>query len=289
MVLWPRELRTTARSWRTSNSVSEDVGLPPAMEGSGSIGFDRAVEYYDRTRGLSASTMAEVVRVLKSELVGRGRCLEIGVGTGRMALPLHQDGIDMAGVDLSEKMLGSLVGRAGGRAPFPLARADAVALPFADRTFGAAMVCHVLHLIPPWPSALRELVRVVRRGGVILIDAGAPREDWWKELQERFCREAGIERREPGLNDVAELERVMSELGLSWRTLPVISHHSTRTMEERISWLEEGLFSFTWPLDEATRRRAAAGVRGWAAERFGPLEEPRTFETRIVWRAFDLS
>jgi ubiquinone/menaquinone biosynthesis C-methylase UbiE len=259
------------------------------MEASGSVGFDRAVEYYDRTRGLSGSTMAEVVRLLKGELLGRGRCLEIGVGTGRMALPLHQDGVDMAGVDLSEKMLRSLVGRAGGRAPFPLARADAVALPFADRTFGAAMVCHVLHLIPPWPSALRELVRVVRPGGVILIDAGAPRESWWKELQERFCREAGIERREPGLNDVAELERVMSEMGLSWRTLPPISHRSTRTMEERISWLEEGLFSFTWPLDEATRRSAGAGVRGWAAERFGPLEQPRTFETQVVWRAFELS
>ena len=49
----------------------------------------------------------------------------------------------------------------------------------------------------------------------------------------------------------------------------------------------ERLFSFTWPLDEPTRRSAAAGVRAWAAERFGPLDEPRTVETQIVWRAFD--
>ena len=122
---------------------------------------------------------------------------------------------------------------------------------------------------------------------MILIDAGAPREGWWKELQDRFCREAGTEQHEPGLSDVAELEPVMSDLGLSGRTLPAISHRSTRTMEERIRWLEEGMFSFTWPLDEPTRRRAAAGIRGWAAERFGPLDEPRTVDTQIVWRAFD--
>src|SRR5712691_873190 len=257
-----RELRITSRSWRTLNSVSEEAGSPVAGGGSGSVGFDRAVDYYDRTRGLSDSAMGELVRLLKGELVSRGRSLEIGVGTGRMALPLHREGVDMAGVDLSEKMLRSLVERAGGRVPFPLARADAVALPFADRTFGAAMACHVLHLIPPWPAALRELARVVRPGGVILIDAVAPGEGWWRQLQERFCREAGTERRLPGLSDASELERVMSDLGLSGRTLPPISNRSTRTMEEPIRWLEEGMFSFTWPLDEPTRRSAAAGVRG---------------------------
>src|SRR2546430_25053 len=93
------ELPITARSWRTSNSVSEEAGPPVAGGGSGSIGFDRAVDYYDRTRGLSDSAMGEVVRRLKGELVGRGRCLEIGVGTGRMALPLQGEGVVMAGVD----------------------------------------------------------------------------------------------------------------------------------------------------------------------------------------------
>ena len=50
--------------------------------------FDRAVEYYDRTRGLSEEAAREMTLLLSSELHDRGRTLEIGVGTGLVALPL---------------------------------------------------------------------------------------------------------------------------------------------------------------------------------------------------------
>ena len=55
---------------------------------SDSVSFDRAASFYDATRALTPEAMAAVQALLRSELQGRGRCLEIGVGTGRMALPL---------------------------------------------------------------------------------------------------------------------------------------------------------------------------------------------------------
>ncbi|MDP9250329.1 MAG: class I SAM-dependent methyltransferase [Chloroflexota bacterium] len=136
--------------------------------GRRSLSFDRAVAFYDRTRRLSPDAAARIAEILAAELRGRGRCLEVGVGNGRMALPLHGRSIPMAGIDLSMEMLRSLVDRADGTAPFPLAVADATEAPFRDGTFGAALACHVLHLIRPWRRALGEMARVVRPGGVVL-------------------------------------------------------------------------------------------------------------------------
>ena len=49
--------------------------------------------------------MAQLTGLLAAELAGRQPCLEIGVGTGRFALPLRAAGIAMAGTDISGAML----------------------------------------------------------------------------------------------------------------------------------------------------------------------------------------
>ena len=51
--------------------------------------FDRAAAHYDTTRAISDEAMARTIELLASELLGRGRALEVGVGTGLLALPLH--------------------------------------------------------------------------------------------------------------------------------------------------------------------------------------------------------
>jgi len=94
-----------------------------------SVAFDRAAEYYDATRGLTPEALAETVAVLSEELAGRGRCLEIGVGTGRIGLPLYRSGVAMIGLDLSRPMMSKLIEKAAGD-PFPLVQGTATRLPF---------------------------------------------------------------------------------------------------------------------------------------------------------------
>ncbi|HEV2415610.1 MAG TPA: class I SAM-dependent methyltransferase, partial [Candidatus Dormibacteraeota bacterium] len=129
---------------------------------SGSVSFDRAADYYDQTRSLPDDLMQRLVPMLVAELPRDGRCLEIGVGTGRIALPLIESGINVVGVDISAEMLRRYVEKAP--ANIEVALADATRLPFADRTFTSAIASHVLHLIPGWVTALDELVRVVAPG-----------------------------------------------------------------------------------------------------------------------------
>ena len=257
----------------------------------GRVSFDRAAEYYDRTRGLPPETTVRVVDLLVGELSGRGRCLEIGVGTGRMALPLADAGQAMAGVDISPAMVARLVEKAGGRAPFPLALADAAALPFRDGVFGGALCVHVLHLIHDWRRAVYELLRVLTSGGVVLVDVGGGRADQLSVVDERFGAIAGRPAHDrPGLtlSTLPELEAYALAAGCTRRSLPPVAARHDESIEARVAKLEQGLYSWTWDADPETLRRAGAETRAWAAEQLGPLDEPHALTYEIQYVAFDV-
>ncbi|HEX2195781.1 MAG TPA: class I SAM-dependent methyltransferase [Actinomycetota bacterium] len=247
-----------------------------------SIAFDRAVDYYDRTRGLPPEMEAEMVEAVAGELRPRGRVLEIGVGTGRIALPLRDAGVDVHGIDLSLPMLRRLVDKGDA----PVVQGDATRLPFRDASFGAAVAVHVLHLIPQWKEAVRELVRVVRPGGTLLVCQG-----WWTvvayaDVVEAYTAAAGIDMRHVGLNEEEELDAVLA--GARPRDLARIKGSRKSTLREMVDRLRGGLYSFTWRLDEATRHRAADAAAALAEERYGSLNEVRDVPEEMYWRAYDL-
>jgi ubiquinone/menaquinone biosynthesis C-methylase UbiE len=252
--------------------------------------FDRAAPYYDATRGLGAAATASVTDLLVSELDGRGACLEVGVGTGRVALPLHEAGIPMTGVDLSRPMMTVLVEKAGGIA-FPLVEGDATALPFPAARFGAGVVSHVFHLIPAWRRALVELARVVRPGGLVLSDLGShDRSTLRRAVRDRFRHELGSDAGgHPGArHDGEELAAALRGLGARQRSLPVVRATRTTTLESMINSLEAGHWSWTWDVPAAVLRAAAERTRAWAATEHGALDSSVVAEVEVRWLAFDL-
>jgi SAM-dependent methyltransferase len=252
----------------------------------GSICFDQAASYYDKTRALAPEATAELHRQLFEEVRDR-RCLEIGVGTGRVALPLHDEGVDLVGIDISTQMLERLIANAGGSAPFPLLLADATRMPFPDAAFGAAYASWVLHLISSWRDVIAEFARVVASGPVV-IGAGNWRQSLANEIKLRFRDEAGLTDWPRGPKDWDELDAEFARHGANPRSLPSVSETTTGTLEDEIQMLEDGIFSVSWGVDEATRKRAADALRRWAEERFGSLTEPRTFDHTHEWRVYEL-
>jgi SAM-dependent methyltransferase len=255
-----------------------------------SISFDRAASYYDATRGLNPDAMRKVVALLTEEIGGRGPCLEVGIGTGRIGLTLWEAGVDMAGVDLSAAMLATLIRKAGGAPPFPLAVADATRLPFPDATFDVCLVCHVLHLIPGWKSSLAEMARVLRPGGRILVDPGSASqtEDERARVEEEFARLAGYSNQRPGVEDAEEIDAEMESRGAAVRLLPAVLEEKKGSLEELIHNLEKGIYAITWQAEEAARRDAGAAVRPWARERFGDLSKQESREWTVQWRVYQL-
>lgn len=102
------------------------------------------------------------------------RLLEVGPGVGIYALPvattLAPDG-SLDAIDVQPEMLGDLVRRAGraGVTNIITKEGDAMRLPYADATFDGAYLVGVLGEIPDPPTALRELRRVLKPGGRLVV------------------------------------------------------------------------------------------------------------------------
>jgi len=75
-----------------------------------------AARYDESAAEMFDPAVVEPVVDLLVDLAGSGRALELGIGTGRIALPLAQRGVPVHGIDLSEAMVARLRAKPGGKA-----------------------------------------------------------------------------------------------------------------------------------------------------------------------------
>jgi ubiquinone/menaquinone biosynthesis C-methylase UbiE len=254
-----------------------------------SVAFDGAVDYYDETKALPPDALAATMDLLASELGGSARALDVGVGTGVLALPLVERGLHIDGVDLSAPMLRRAIAKALPRTRVGLTVADATQLPFRDDTFDGAYMRHVLHLVPAWRQVLAETVRVVRPGGRLVVSI-TDYTGLYQEIQRRFLLEAGGLPLAVGLrpDDPGSLRRAMAGLGARVRPLPPVRGMRTLTVDRFLTGIEDGHYSWTWPATDERRRLAARKLRALLVRRFGNLGRPVEPQFAAEWWAFDL-
>jgi ArsR family transcriptional regulator len=120
---------------------------------------------------------------------------DVGTGTGILAKEVARLGLRVIAVDHSPRMLeaarASLASEGtayadaqhrGGLAAVELRRGEAQALPLADREVNAALAHLVLHYVPQPAEALREMARVVKPGGVVVVvDFVRHEAEWMRE------------------------------------------------------------------------------------------------------------
>lgn len=98
------------------------------------------------------------------------RILEVGIGTG-LNLPLYPPHCQLVGIDLSERMLEKARAKTEdlGLGNVTLKVMDAGATDFADNEFDRAVATYVISAVPDPVGVLREMRRVVKAGGVLVI------------------------------------------------------------------------------------------------------------------------
>jgi SAM-dependent methyltransferase len=88
----------------------------PAMDDEDGYFGERVAAGYDQSSDIfEPGAVAPAVEVL-AELAGGGRALELGIGTGRIALPLARRGVPVHGIDLSRAMVARLRAKPGSEA-----------------------------------------------------------------------------------------------------------------------------------------------------------------------------
>jgi SAM-dependent methyltransferase len=233
------------------------------------LSFDRVATVYDETRALSPRAMSRVLGVLVEELRGK-RVLEVGVGTGRYAVPLQKSGIRVVGVDISRHMVN--LGLAKGLRDIVFA--DGARLPFVARAFDVATTNHVLHLISNWVDVLEEIARVTRDSFFSVIEH-SENPSIHSEYN-ALVRESGFQWRHPGIH-----ERDLPGLLKPDIVIPVGPFRETVSMDTMLKPLAERAFSNQWEVPEDIHREAIQRLRKkWAGK-----EYDRSYSLEIAfWR-----
>jgi demethylmenaquinone methyltransferase/2-methoxy-6-polyprenyl-1,4-benzoquinol methylase len=131
--------------------------------------FDGVAQRYDLTNTVLSFGQDRLWRRATRAALGLRpgeRVLDVGAGTGVSTEELQRSGAFAVGADLSVGML--VAGRHAGRT-VPLLAGDAVRLPFPDGTFDAVTISFALRNVRDTAGALRELGRVTRPGGRLVV------------------------------------------------------------------------------------------------------------------------
>ncbi|SKA36182.1 Methylase involved in ubiquinone/menaquinone biosynthesis [Marinactinospora thermotolerans DSM 45154] len=152
-------------------------------------------EYAEHTASSPANAYYDrpAILALAGDVAGR-RVLDVGCAAGHLSARLVERGAEVTGIDVSPVMVRLARERcarvAGGRAEFH--RADlAEPLDFLpDGSFDLVTASLVLHYLEDWVPPLRELRRVLRPGGALVMSVHHPGEDWrWFDRPDYFRTE----------------------------------------------------------------------------------------------------
>lgn len=270
-----------------------------------SLSFDQVAQVYDDTRGYPPGVAQAIADALLryGRLAPGAEVLEIGIGTGRIALPLLERGAHVTGIDLSERMLERL------RAKYAAARAaqadgslgrldarigDITALPFNTGAFDAVVAVHVLHLVTQWRRALDEALRVLRPGAPLLLGQDVshghsiyptqhPMQDEWVEIM----RGLGAEPHRLGAESFKQILEEARSRGLQVDEWEVVTWTAGASPAEGFADIANRTWSLTWLVPDDLFAESVRRLEAWARARFGdrwetPIETNFSFKLARV-------
>ncbi len=243
--------------------------------------FDRVADIYDETRRMPPDVLARIMENISREVdPSSGPVLELGIGTGRIALPLAERGFRIVGVDVGEKMLARLRENLAGSAHSVRGvRGDVVELPFEAGSFSAVLAVHVFHLLDDVEACLEETRRVLLPGGCLLF-GGEQRLFRYIEqvLSEQYgvredligmLREAGIK-----LPDQDEVKRDVSKhvgaMGGDFAPLEPAEWDSEISCADIADRIEKRIASYLWQTSEEGMNRLVTRLRAILEAHVGP-------------------
>jgi SAM-dependent methyltransferase len=233
---------------------------------------EHIAERYDESSDeMFAPEIVEPTVDFLAELAGEGAALELGIGTGRIALPLAQRGVRVHGIDLSEAMVARLKAKPGGD-DIPVTVGDFATTP-VDGTFALAYLVFntIMNLTTQdaQVACFENVAAHLEPGGCFVIEVGVPQ----------------LQRLPPGETfqpfDVSPTHLGFDEIDVATQRL--VSHHYS-IVNGQLD-VSSGPFRYVWPseLDLMARIGGLTLRERWSDWK----REPFTSESRkhvSVWQ-----
>ncbi len=144
--------------------------------------YDRIAAWYDWL----GAPMERMVSPWRKDAIAElyGRVLEVGVGTGAN-IPFYADDLDVTAIDFSRKMLEKARAKFGNRRNVTFIEMDVQDLRFPDDTFDCVLATCVFCSVPEPLRGLREIRRVCKAGGkIVMIEHVRSKGSWLGKLMD---------------------------------------------------------------------------------------------------------
>jgi ubiquinone/menaquinone biosynthesis C-methylase UbiE len=142
--------------------------------------FEPLADYYARSRAHTDRGSLERVRVLAE--TGPGKiALDVATGPGHTAMHLAPHVDRVVGLDLTRPMLlkAAEISSSKNIGNIDLVQGNVYSLPFDDETFDIVACRRASHHFPDLLEAVRSMKRVIKRGGLMVIeDRSVPEDDF---------------------------------------------------------------------------------------------------------------
>ncbi len=177
---------------------------------------DRYAQWFDTPTG-SLVRQVELDLVMSMLRPNAGdRIVDAGCGSGIFTAPIVACGAGVIGIDIAGDMLRRAVRDLPGSG-FSAVRGDLLTLPFEDDCFDHAVSITALEFIDDGAAAIRELFRVTRRGGRVVVATLNRRSSWASRRAETARRNADSVFRHAVFRTPEQLMALAPVAG-TWRT-----------------------------------------------------------------------
>ena len=215
--------------------------------------------------------------------------LDIGAGTGRVAIPFAAHGCSVVALEPARGMIDQL--RAKGReVTLSLVLGEGGQLPFAAGRFDLCVIARLLYLTENWREITREAHRVLAMNGALLHEWGNGQDDEeWVQIREearRLFERAGVHQPfHPGVRFETEVESELTALGFVREAAVAVGRGPNVSLGEFLKRLVEGELSYIWNVPEDVRATCIPHLRAWAQETFD-LDLSISIPREIRWTVY---
>ena len=253
------------------------------------VDFSANASVYDRRHG------AVLPRDVAQELADGGglepgaRVLDVGAGTGRVAIAFASVGYQVTALDPALRMLNELRVKARER-PVQLVAGEGARLPFARSRFDAVILARILYLMPDWKAVLREAYDVLRPGGCLFHEWGNGQADEpWVQIREKLralFQDAGVETPfHPGARSEAEVDDFLIERGFVRRETLSAGPGPCMTLHDFVGRIAAGEFSYIWNIPAHIQESCIPLLNKWCQDTFD-LEQSLPMPAQLEWAVY---
>lgn len=253
------------------------------------VDFSANAPIYDCRHGTLLAVDIAGGLALQGELPRNGRVLDVGAGTGRVAIAFAAIGYKTVALDPALPMLYEL------RRKAPDSQIHAVAgegarLPFAQCHFDAVILARVLYLMFDWQMVLQQTCDVLKPGGCLFHEwCNGEADEVWVQIREKarkLFEDAGVNNPfHPGVRSEAEIDDFLVGLGLDRRNGLRIGAGPKMSLHDFVEKIVSGELSYIWNVPNHARESCLPRLKKWCENTFD-LEQSVSIPKDLCWTIY---